>query len=104
MEYVNVTSYVAALLLVLALAGASLLIKRYTNNPTALGQDLKGKLGRFAINMPARRLAVVETLMIGPRQKLFIVRRDNVEHLVLSTPDGASVIEAGIPVKETSTP
>jgi len=43
-----------------------------------------------------KRLAIVETLMVGPRQRLFIVRRDNVEHLVLSTPDGASVIESGI--------
>ena len=34
--------------------------------------------------------------MIGPRQRLFIVRRDNVEHLVLSGPEGASVIENGI--------
>ena len=52
-----------------------------------------------------KRLAVVETLMVGPRQRLFIVRRDNVEHLVLSTPDGASVIESGIAAKpEVSTP
>ena len=35
--------------------------------------------------------------MIGPKQRLFIVRRDDVEHLVLSGPDGASVIEANIP-------
>jgi flagellar protein FliO/FliZ len=35
-------------------------------------------------------------LMVGPRQRLFIVRRDNVEHLVLSGPDGATVIENGI--------
>ena len=34
--------------------------------------------------------------MIGPRQRLFIVRRDDVEHLVLSGPDGATVIESGI--------
>ena len=45
-----------------------------------------------------KRLAMVETLMVGPRQRLFIVRRDNVEHLVLSGPDGACLIlETGIP-------
>ena len=43
-----------------------------------------------------KRLAIVETLMVGPRQRLFIVRRDNVEHLVLSGPEGAIVIENGI--------
>jgi flagellar protein FliO/FliZ len=47
-----------------------------------------------------KRLAVVETLMVGPRQRLFIVRRDNVEHLILSGPDGASVLESGIATKE----
>ena len=51
-----------------------------------------------------KRLAMVETLMVGPRQRLLIVRRDNVEHLVLSGPDGASVIESGIPAKTASAP
>jgi flagellar protein FliO/FliZ len=34
--------------------------------------------------------------MVSPRQRLALVRRDDVEHLVLIGPDGASVIEAGI--------
>ena len=38
--------------------------------------------------------------MIGPRQRLLIVRRDNVEHLVLSGPDGTSIIEASIPASD----
>jgi hypothetical protein len=42
--------------------------------------------------------------MIGPRQRLIILRRDNVEHLVLSGPDGASLIESGIPAKPASAP
>jgi len=32
------------------------------------------------------------------------VRRDGVEHLVLSGPDGASIIESGIPAKSASLP
>ena len=99
MEYLNLTGYLAAFLLVMALAAVALLIKRYSNNPGALRQDLKGRLGRFAIAMPERRLAIVETLMLGPRQRLFIVRRDNMEHLVLSTAEGATVIESGIPAR-----
>ena len=43
-----------------------------------------------------RRLSLVETLMIGPRHKLFLLRRDGVEHLVLMGPQGASVVETGI--------
>ena len=35
--------------------------------------------------------------MIGPRQRLFIVRRDNVEHLVFAGPDGACLVE-NIPI------
>ena len=34
--------------------------------------------------------------MLSPRQRLVLVRRDNVEHLVMLCPDGASVIEASI--------
>ena len=33
-----------------------------------------------------KRLAVVETLMVGPRQRLIIFRRDNVEHVVRPAP------------------
>jgi flagellar protein FliO/FliZ len=102
MEYLNLSGYLAALLLVLALAGVAILVKRYSINPGALRQDLKGKLGRFAIALPDRRLAVVETLMIGPKQRLIIVRRDTVEHLVLATADGASVIEANIPARNAA--
>ena len=49
-----------------------------------------------------RRLSVVETLMIGPRQRLFLVRRDGVEHLVMASGDALSVIESGIPAATSS--
>ena len=98
MDVINLMQYATALLFVLALAGVALLVKRYGNNPQAfrdgLGGKLAGKLGNF--RLPERRLAVVETLMLGPKQRLLIVRRDTVEHLVLSGPDGATVIENNI--------
>jgi flagellar protein FliO/FliZ len=75
MEFLDLLRYLGALLLVLALFGVPGVTKAF----------------------PDKRLHIVETLMVGPRQRLFIVRRDNVEHLVLSGPDGASVIEANIP-------
>jgi flagellar protein FliO/FliZ len=96
MEAINLLQYLAALLFVAALAGAALVAKRFAANPDALKQSLAGKWKFAAAD---RRLAVVESLMIGPKQRLLIVRRDNVEHLVLSGPDGASVIEAHIPAK-----
>jgi flagellar protein FliO/FliZ len=92
MEYLDLLRYFGALLLVLAMVGgAGLLARRFgvpgVTRPTSI-----------------KRLAVVETLMVGPRQRLIIVRRDSVEHLVLSGPDGASVIESGIPSKPASLP
>jgi flagellar protein FliO/FliZ len=84
MEFIDVMRYFGALLLVLALVGGAGLIARRFGVPGVT---------RAAAD---KRLAVVETLMVGPRQRLFIVRRDNVEHLLLSGPDGTTVIETGI--------
>jgi flagellar protein FliO/FliZ len=80
----EISRYVAALLLVLALIGVAGLVARKWGVPGVT---------RAAAD---KRLAIVETLMIGPRQKLFIIRRDNVEHLVFSSPDGACLVESGI--------
>jgi flagellar protein FliO/FliZ len=90
MDMLDVLRYFGALLLVLAMVGGGALAARRFGVPGVMraGAD--------------KRLSIVETLMLGPRQKLFIVRRDNVEHLVLSTSDGASVIESGIPVKDAA--
>ena len=84
MDMLDFARYIGALLLVLGLVGAAGLAAR------------RFGLGSLVKPVASRRLAVVETLMIGPRQRLLIVRRDNVEHVVLSGPDGTSVIESGI--------
>jgi len=87
MEFIDLLRYFGALLLVLAMVGgAGLLARRFGVPGVTKAAGVK-------------RLAVVETLMLGPRQRLIILRRDDVEHLVLSGPDGASVIESGIPAK-----
>ena len=85
MDLIDFGRYFAALLLVLALVGAAGLAMRRFGMP-----GLVKPQGR-------RRLEIVETLAIGPRQKLVLLRRDNVEHLVLAGADGANVIESGIP-------
>ena len=100
MDVINLMQYFTALLFVAALGGAALLIKRYGNNPQAFREGLNGKLsarlGKWDFKLPERRLSVVETLVLGPKQRLFIIRRDNVEHLVLSGPDGATVVESNV--------
>jgi flagellar protein FliO/FliZ len=84
MDVIDLARYLGALLLVLALVGfAALAARRYG-------------LAGFVQGTVQRRLSIVETMMIGPRQKLMIIRRDGAEHLVLVGPQGANVIEAGI--------
>jgi len=81
MEYVDIARYLGALLVVLALLGlAALAARRY---------GVPGVVKANAV----RRLAVVESLMIGPRQKLLLVRRDNREHLLFIGPQGATLVE-----------
>lgn len=43
------------------------------------------------------RLAIEETLMIDPRTKLVLVRRDDTRHLLLLGPQTASVVESNLP-------
>jgi flagellar protein FliO/FliZ len=84
MDILDLGRYLAGLVLVLGLiAGAGLAARRF------------GVPG-LTKSAATRRLRIVETLMLSPRQRLALVRRDDVEHLVLIGPDGASVIEAGI--------
>jgi flagellar protein FliO/FliZ len=84
MEFIEIARYVGALFLVLALIGGAGLVARKWGVPGVTRA------------VDHKRLAVVETLMVGPRQRLFIVRRDNVEHLIFSSPDGACLVESGI--------
>ena len=90
MEFIEVARYLGALFLVLALIGAAGIAARKWGVPGVTRA------------IEQKRLAVVETLMIGPRQRLFIVRRDNVEHLIFSSPDGACLVENGIPLTNKS--
>ena len=85
MDLLDFARYIGALLLVLGLVGAAGLTAR------------RFGLGSLVKPATSRRLSIVESLMVGPRQRLLIVRRDGVEHLVLSGPEGTSVIETGIP-------
>jgi len=52
--------------------------------------------GFSASGAKGRRLGVSETMMVGPRHRLLLVRRDDVEHLLLLGPSQQTQIEAGI--------
>jgi len=48
-----------------------------------------------------QRVGVVEFTPIDGNRRLVLVRRDNVEHLLLLSGEGDLVIESGIPVENT---
>jgi flagellar protein FliO/FliZ len=80
---------VGALLIVLGLlAGFNILLRRYGHKLTGL--TLPGTGGQ------ASRLAVLESKLIDARSKLVLVRRDNIEHLLLISTTGTIVVEAQI--------
>ncbi len=84
MDAIDIARYFGALSLVLALIGLAWVAAR------------KYGLPGLASPNATRRLAVVETLMIGPRHRLYLIRRDATEHLVLIGPQGTIAIESGI--------
>jgi hypothetical protein len=47
-----------------------------------------------------KRLTIIDTIALDPRRHLFIVRRDNVEHLILTGGPTDVVVEAGIPTEK----
>ena len=87
MDIVDFARYLGALMLVLALVGFAALAARRFGMPGIMSGNA------------TRRLAVVETLMLDARHKLYILRRDDKEHLVLVGPEGSSVLEGGIAAK-----
>ncbi|MBV9863592.1 MAG: flagellar biosynthetic protein FliO [Alphaproteobacteria bacterium] len=64
----------------------------------ALGTMLARRFGLAARLGAAgkRRLGIVEAAAIDGKRRLLLLRRDEVEHLVLIGPEGATVVETGI--------
>lgn len=62
---------------------------------------LQGIKGLQGLRPVARRLAVVEALNVGPRQKLAIVRLDNREVLVGVSPNGFTLLDTVPPAQST---
>lgn len=82
MDMIDLGRYFAALLLVGGLMGfAWLAARRY---------GLPGIMQGTA----AKRLSIVETLMIGPKHRILILKRDDREHLVLLSPESTTLIES----------
>jgi flagellar protein FliO/FliZ len=86
MTGVDYLRFIAALVFVLGLICATAwLVRRFR---------LDGSLGGRSGGAKGRRLALVETLPLDARRRLVLVRRDDVEHLLLVGQDGNRLIES----------
>jgi flagellar protein FliO/FliZ len=80
MDMTDAFRYFGALALVLALVGAAgLAMRRY---------GLPGIAG------PGRRLSVVDSMMLGRNHRICIVRFDGTEHVIVTAPQGATLISS----------
>ncbi|MHA6297768.1 FliO/MopB family protein [Devosia sp. CAU 1758] len=61
---------------------------------------LLSKFSGNAVRGRNRRLSVVDTLSIDPKRQLVIIRRDDVEHLILTGGPQDVVVETGIAIQE----
>ena len=84
MDMTEAIRYFGALALVLALVGAAGLAMRRFGLPGIAG--------------PGRRMAIVDSLMLGRNHRICIVRCDGTEHVIVTAPQGATVI-ASAPAK-----
>jgi flagellar protein FliO/FliZ len=96
MDVLDLGRYCGALLLVAALLGFAWITARKYG-----GTGFPG-IASFMAPNTQKRLSVVETMMMGPRHKLFLLRRDGVEHLIVVGPEGTSVVENGIIAPQTA--
>ena len=87
MNYSDYFRFLFALIFVIALIGLLALIARRAGfgYPTA-----------FKKPTHARRLQIIETASVDGRRRLVLVRRDNVEHLLLIGQNTETVVETGI--------
>ncbi|MHA1538553.1 MAG: FliO/MopB family protein [Alphaproteobacteria bacterium] len=90
MEIETYMRFVLTLLFVLALIGVLAWLARRAG----LGNRVARASGS------RRRLSVSEVKVIDGKRRLVLVRRDEVEHLVLLGPQKDLVLEAGIPAAE----
>lgn len=87
MDATSYLRFVLVLILVIGLIlGLAWALRRF-------GAMNRGPLGR-------RRLRTVEFAALDARHRVVLIRRDNVEHLLLIGPNTSQVIERGIPAAE----
>lgn len=87
MDWENYLRFVLALVFVLGLIGLlAAVVRRY-----GIG------MGQMAPRKGAeRRLSLVEVMPLDAKRRAVLIRRDDVEHLVILGPESETVVETGI--------
>jgi flagellar protein FliO/FliZ len=80
MEMVDALRYFGALALVLALVGAAGLAMRRYGLPGLVGSG--------------RRMAVVDSVMLGRQHRAVILRCDGTDHILVTAPNGATLLSS----------
>ncbi|MDH3241506.1 MAG: flagellar biosynthetic protein FliO [Alphaproteobacteria bacterium] len=89
MDLANYVQFILALIFVLALIG----LLAWAYRRFALGQKLP------MVPRRSGRLDIVEFRNIDAKRRLVLIRRDEIEHLILLGPNSETVIEAGIGIQ-----
>ena len=89
MDILTFLQSLAALVFVLALIGGCVWAARRFGLVPRVGLRSKG----------GQRLQLVDALVIDARRRAVLIRRDDVEHLVILGEKEATLIESGIPSK-----
>ncbi|MDH5748795.1 MAG: flagellar biosynthetic protein FliO [Rhodospirillales bacterium] len=87
MDLADYLRFFFALLFVLGLIGALALTAR------KMGYGIRPTMG----GVKKKRLSLVEVMPIDGKRRLVLVRRDNVEHLILMSATLETIVESGIP-------
>ncbi len=89
MDTYDYIKFFAAFALVMGLMGGlALLLKKLNLGNIGITADSK------------RRVRIVETLPLDARRKAVLIRRDDVDHLVILGPSGETVVETNIKAKD----
>lgn len=84
MDATDIIRLCIALVFVLALMGLfALLARRFNNSNPFTGTNDK-------------RLSIIEQRMLDTKNRLILIKRDNVEHLVIVSNTGSVIVEQGI--------
>lgn len=83
------------LVLVVVMIGGAFLLRTFLT-----GDSPSEAIGRLFAPKPSPRLYVVEQSNVDSRRRLVLIRRDDIEHLIMTGGPVDVVIETGIQVRE----